>query len=115
MNREFSNSSIQISTKGEATLVWFESTAKGSVVCDEVDRLSSDLTGLTSVGDGASDSDVVVDSGTESEHNTEVVVSISSNGGSSTAVNKVFSSGEDLELPAPFTKLDSLISGGEAQ
>lgn len=115
MNREFSNSSIQISTKGEATLVWFESTAHGSAVCDEVDRLSSDLTGLAAVGDGASDSDVVVDSGTESEHNTEVVVSVSSDGSSSSAVNKVFTSCEDLELPTPVTKLDSLISGREAQ
>merc|ERR1712010_210206 len=40
VNRKLSNSSIKISTQGEAALVWFESAAQASVVSDKVNGLT---------------------------------------------------------------------------
>jgi len=116
VNGEFSDTSAESPADGKSTLVGSQSTAHAAVVCLELAGGSlADLAGLSTVADGSSDADGVASPHTECEHNAEVVVGISGDGGGSGAVDEVLAPGLDGELPLSVANVDSEVSGGESE
>jgi len=116
MNGEFPNTSGKSPADSETTFVWSESTAHVTVVGVEADWVANtDLSALSTSGDGSSNTDLVASTDTEGEDNTEVLVALSVNGDTSGGGKVVLTSGGDTELPLSVSKVDTVVSGGDGE